>query len=83
MKRLTASPFDQLWLTIGKLANRHDNVILALAILGSVLIALARDRLEAFQRYALTAGMVSVPVLLIAANEMAARVRRRRRRTRG
>ena len=81
MKQLTTSHIDLLWLAIAKFAKRHDNEVLALAIAASALLTLSKGLLETFRYYALAAGLTAVPVFLIVATELAARVRRRRRRT--
>lgn len=80
MKRTVTRPLDPLWLAIDRLAERHDKAILALVFSVSVLLTLAKDRLEVFWYYVLTAGWaVSVLVILYAVNKLAARVHRRGR----
>lgn len=83
MKRLTARPLDRLRLAIDRFTERHDKEILALVFSGSVLLTLAKDLLEVFWYYALTAGRaIAVLVPLSVVGKLAARVRYRRRRTR-
>jgi len=84
MKRTMTRPLDHLWLAIDRFAERHDKAILALVFSVSVLITLAKDHVGVFLYYAITAGWaIAVLVFLSIVSNLAARVRRRRRRARG